>query len=179
MVATVIPTPGTPSLEFDAELVRKLAQLGPRYTSYPTMECLSEAFGYRDYLQTVVGLRARGSTRPLSLYVHIPFCESVCHYCSCNKIVTRDRGKAATYLSYLKHEIEMQGKLFAGMNHIEKLHIGGGHAYLSERYANGRTDDASATLVPLCLRLRWRVFNRSRSPHCDCRTHPCIAQAGL
>lgn len=133
MMASVIPAPGTPSLEFDAKLVRKLIQLGPRYTSYPTMDCLTDAFSYRDYLQTVIGLRARGSTRPLSLYVHIPFCESVCHYCSCNKIVTRDRAKAATYLSYLKHEIEMQGQLFAGMNHIEKLHIGGGTpTYLSD-----------------------------------------------
>lgn len=126
MVASARPATGNPSLEFDANLVRKLIQLGPRYTSYPTADSFSDAFGYRDYLQTVVGLRTRGGMRPLSLYVHIPFCESVCHYCSCNKVVTRDRSKAATYLSYLKHEIEMQGSLFAGMNQIEKLHIGGG-----------------------------------------------------
>jgi len=133
MVESAIPNLGTPSLEFEATLVRKLIQLGPRYTSYPTMDRLSDAFGYRDFLQTVFGLRARGSTRHLSLYVHIPFCESVCHFCSCNKIVTRDRTKATTYLSYLKHEIEMQGKLFSGMNHIQKLHIGGGTpTYLSD-----------------------------------------------
>lgn len=133
MVVSAIPVPGVSTVEFDASQVRKLIQLGPRYTSYPTVDCFTDAFSYRDYLQAVVGLRTRGSMRPLSLYVHIPFCDSVCHYCSCSKIVSRDRTKAATYLIYLKHEIEMQGKLFAGMNQIEKLHIGGGTpTYLSD-----------------------------------------------
>ena len=68
----------------------------------------------------------RGARAPLSLYVHIPFCNVVCYYCACNKVVTKDRSKAVTYLGYLKQEIDMQGKLFAGMNRVEQLHFGGG-----------------------------------------------------
>ena len=71
--------------------------------------------------------------RALSLYLHIPFCNTVCYYCGCNKIVTKDRSKAVTYLDYLKREIAMQGHLFAGMNQIEQLHFGGGTpTYLSD-----------------------------------------------
>ncbi len=119
--------------EFDAALIRKMNQSGPRYTSYPTADRFSAAFGYRDYLQAVAGLRTRGSSKPLSLYLHIPFCDTVCYYCACNKIVTKNRDKAVTYLAYLKREIEMQGRLFAGMNRVEQLHLGGGTpTYLSD-----------------------------------------------
>ena len=121
-------------LVFDPLLVKKLTLSAPRYTSYPTADRFREDFGYRDYLQAVAALRMRDSSRPLSLYVHIPFCDTVCYYCACNKIVTKNRDKAATYLSYLKREIEIQGRLFAGMNHIEQLHFGGGTpTYLSDQ----------------------------------------------
>ena len=121
------------SVEFDAELLCRLNKSGPRYTSYPTADRFSDAFGYRDYLHAVAGLRTRGGARPLSLYLHIPFCDTVCYYCACNKIVTRNREKAATYLGYLKREIEMQGLRFAGMNDVEQLHFGGGTpTYLSD-----------------------------------------------
>jgi len=137
------------NLQFDSALIRKLAQSGPRYTSYPTADRFSSDFGYRDYLQAVAGLRTRGSNKPLSLYVHIPFCDTVCYYCACNKIVTKNRDKAAVYLSYLKREIEMQGRLFAGMNQIEQLHFGGGTpTYLSD----GQMDELMAHLR------RWFQF---------------------
>jgi oxygen-independent coproporphyrinogen-3 oxidase len=132
MVVSAVPVAMVPSVQFDAGLIRKLGQSGPRYTSYPTADRFTEAFGYRDYLQTVAGLKTRGLRNPLSLYVHIPFCDTVCYYCACNKIVTKNRDKATTYLRYLKHEIEAQGKLFAGMNQVEQLHFGGGTpTYLS------------------------------------------------
>ena len=119
--------------EFDAALIRKMNQSGPRYTSYPTADRFSSSFGYRDYLKAVAGLRTRGGSKPLSLYLHIPFCDTVCYYCACNKIVTRNRDKAATYLAYLKREIEMQGRLCAGLNRVEQLHLGGGTpTYLSD-----------------------------------------------
>ncbi|MCC6072255.1 oxygen-independent coproporphyrinogen III oxidase [Massilia sp. GCM10020059] len=126
MNVSAIPVAAVPSVEFDGALIRKLSQSGPRYTSYPTADRFSESFGYRDYLQAVAGLRTRGVAKPLSLYLHIPFCDTVCYYCACNKIVTKNRDKAVTYLSYLKREIEMQGRLFAGMNQVEQLHLGGG-----------------------------------------------------
>ena len=118
---------------FDADLISRLRLSGPRYTSYPTADRFVESFGYRDYLQAVAGLRTHGGQRPLSIYLHIPFCDTVCYYCGCNKIVSRKRDKAAVYLDYLKREIEMQGRLFAGMNAVEQLHLGGGTpTYLSD-----------------------------------------------
>jgi oxygen-independent coproporphyrinogen-3 oxidase len=122
-----------PAVEFDAALISRLSQLGPRYTSYPTADRFSEAFDYGDYLQAVAGVRNRGGLDPLSLYLHIPFCDTVCYYCACNKIVTKDKEKAVTYLAFLKREIELQGHLFAGCNQVEQLHLGGGTpTYLSD-----------------------------------------------
>ncbi|WP_413674581.1 oxygen-independent coproporphyrinogen III oxidase [Massilia cellulosiltytica] len=122
-----------PVVEFDADLIARLSRNGPRYTSYPTADRFTESFGYRDFLHAVADLRTRGGAKPLSLYVHIPFCDTVCYYCACNKIVTKNREKAATYLAYLKREVEMQGRLFAGMNEVGQLHFGGGTpTYLSD-----------------------------------------------
>lgn len=132
MVSTVAIHP-VQHVEFDGGLIRSLSQSGPRYTSYPTADRFSDSFGYKDYLQAVSHAQSRGGRHPLSLYVHIPFCDTVCYYCGCNKIVTKNRDKAATYLGYLKREIAMQGKLFAGFNHVEQLHFGGGTpTYLSD-----------------------------------------------
>ena len=181
MVVSAMPMVAEPSVEFDAQLVRKLSQTGPRYTSYPTADRFNDSFGYRDYLQAVAGLRTRGSRNPLSLYVHIPFCENICYYCACNKIITRNRDKAATYLSYLKHEIEMQGKLFDGMNQVEQLHLGGGTpTYISDaqmadlmvhmqrwfRFAEDETGEYSIEVDPRTVSvervasLRRQGFNR-------------------
>lgn len=126
MDVSVKVIPVVPSVEFDAALIRKLNQMGPRYTSYPTADRFSKAFSVDDYQQAVQRVRTQAGTRGLSLYVHIPFCESLCYYCACNKIITQDREKAVVYLDYLKREIAQQGQLFAGMNRLEQLHFGGG-----------------------------------------------------
>jgi oxygen-independent coproporphyrinogen-3 oxidase len=132
-----------PTVQFDAQLVRRLSKPGPRYTSYPTADRFSTDFGYRDYLQAVAGVRTRGAAKPLSLYLHIPFCDTICYYCACNKIVTKNRDKASVYLSYLKREIDMQASLFAGMNQVSQLHLGGGTpTYLSD----AQMDDLMAHL---------------------------------
>lgn len=114
-----------PAAQFDGALLARLGKSGPRYTSYPTADRFGADFGPGDYLEAVAARRQRGG-RPLSLYVHIPFCDTVCYYCACNKIVTRKHERAATYLDYLKREITMQSQLFAGMNEVEQLHFGGG-----------------------------------------------------
>jgi len=114
-----------PAAQFDGALLARLGKSGPRYTSYPTADRFGADFGAGDYLTAVAARRQRGG-RPLSLYVHIPFCDTVCYYCACNKIVTRKHERAATYLDYLKREITMQSQLFAGMNEVEQLHFGGG-----------------------------------------------------
>lgn len=114
-----------PAAQFDGALLARLGKSGPRYTSYPTADRFDAGFSADDYLAAVAARRQRGG-RPLSLYVHIPFCDTVCYYCACNKIVTRKRERADTYLDYLKREITMQSRLFAGMNDVEQLHFGGG-----------------------------------------------------
>ncbi|MFC5511866.1 oxygen-independent coproporphyrinogen III oxidase [Massilia jejuensis] len=120
-------------IEFDAGLIERLGKNGPRYTSYPTADRFLDSYGYRDYLHAVASVRTRGAARPLSLYLHIPFCDTVCYYCACNKIVTKQRDKASTYLAYLKREIAMQGALLAGAGEVEQLHFGGGTpTYLSD-----------------------------------------------
>ncbi|MBB3117343.1 oxygen-independent coproporphyrinogen III oxidase [Pseudoduganella violacea] len=129
-----IASAAEPTIEFDPEIIGKMSQSGPRYTSYPTADRFSADFGYGNFLEALASLKLRGGRRALSLYVHVPFCDTVCYYCACNKIVTKDRSKAATYLSYLKQEIEMQGKLFAGLNRVEQLHFGGGTpTYFSDK----------------------------------------------
>ncbi|TFV96581.1 oxygen-independent coproporphyrinogen III oxidase [Oxalobacteraceae bacterium OM1] len=125
--------PAVAHVQFDASLINKLTRQGPRYTSYPTADRFGDDFRVGDYLQAVNSVRVLGARQPLSLYVHIPFCDTVCYYCACNKVVTRNRAKAEIYLTYLKREIDMQGRLFAGMNTVEQLHFGGGTpTYLSD-----------------------------------------------
>lgn len=121
------------AIQWDCDLIRRYDQAGPRYTSYPTADRFDDSFGYRDYLHAVAGLRTRGGARPLSLYLHIPFCDTVCYYCACNKVVTKNREKAATYLAYLKREIAMQAALLSSSSEVEQLHFGGGTpTYLSD-----------------------------------------------
>lgn len=133
MLTSLTAIPNVQQVVFDATLISRLTQSGPRYTSYPTADRFTGDFSARDYQQAVSHVRARGGHHPLSLYVHIPFCDTVCYYCGCNKIVTRNKEKASVYLDYLKKEIAMQSKLFADSNHIEQCHFGGGTpTYLSD-----------------------------------------------
>jgi len=111
---------------FDVDLIRKMDQLGPRYTSYPTADRFQDTFQISDYKNAIEVLSQQAQPLPLSIYIHIPFCAQICYYCACNKVITRDRSKAEIYLDYLKREIRMQATLFAGMNKVEQLHFGGG-----------------------------------------------------
>ena len=126
MFASAPPAAVSRPLAFDPALIERLTQSGPRYSSYPTADQFVSSFGYRDYLKAVADLRTRGNARPLSLYLHIPFCESAGTDCAGTRTATRQRDKAVVYLSYLKREIEMQGRLFVGMNQVEQLYLGGG-----------------------------------------------------
>lgn len=112
---------------WDEALIQKYNYSGPRYTSYPTALEFSEEFGVDDFLHAA----AEHSERPLSLYVHIPFCHMLCYYCACNKIVTRQTRKAAEYLEYLEQEIAHLAPRFANRT-VTQLHWGGGTpTYLS------------------------------------------------
>jgi oxygen-independent coproporphyrinogen III oxidase len=111
--------------EIDLGLIARLDRNGPRYTSYPTADRFVESFTVADYVEATRS-RLSGGERPLSLYVHLPFCTSLCYYCACNKIITRDSAKAQHYLDHLWREIAMQAPLFSGRTRVRQMHWGGG-----------------------------------------------------
>ncbi|MFM7026595.1 MAG: oxygen-independent coproporphyrinogen III oxidase [Limnohabitans sp.] len=110
------------------ELLTRFDVPGPRYTSYPTADRFVEAFSEADYLQALDQRReaTRLKGQPLSLYVHIPFCESLCYYCACNKIITKHKDRAASYLRYLAREVELQVAHLGPGDSVSQLHLGGG-----------------------------------------------------
>ena len=127
--------PNTTSVEesvcFDLDLIQRYDGRGPRYTSYPTALQFSDKLTVDDYLRNA--LASNASEVPLSLYFHIPFCHTLCYYCGCNKIVTRNQDRVRTYLGNLYHEIDMQAELFDRDRLVEQLHFGGGTpTYLDE-----------------------------------------------
>jgi len=111
-------------IQFDEALIKRYNQSGPRYTSYPTAVQFEEQFGIEDY--KAAAQRSNDSKRGLSLYFHIPFCDTVCFFCACNKVWTRDRSKTTPYLERLFKEVEMQSKLYDSNRKVEQLHLGGG-----------------------------------------------------
>ncbi len=108
------------------ELLEKYDVAGPRYTSYPTADRFVEAFGEQEYKQALQMREIGRVSLPLSVYIHIPFCESLCFFCACNKIVTKHHERSAIYLSYLSREIDLQIKQLGKKPHITQLHLGGG-----------------------------------------------------
>ena len=111
-------------VRFDQDLIERYGGRGPRYTSYPTALQFDESITAADYER--IARDSNESARPLSLYVHIPFCSSLCYYCACNKIVTRNAERVRTYLINLEREIDLQSALFDKSRHVEQLHFGGG-----------------------------------------------------
>jgi oxygen-independent coproporphyrinogen-3 oxidase len=116
------------TLVINPELLQRYDVAGPRYTSYPTADRFVEAFGELDYLQALEqrrdGLGAKAY--PLSLYVHIPFCESLCYYCACNKIITKHHERGAEYLHYLEREVDLNIAHLGQGQVVSQLHLGGG-----------------------------------------------------
>jgi oxygen-independent coproporphyrinogen-3 oxidase len=110
------------------ELLARFDVPGPRYTSYPTADRFVEAFGEADYVQALQQRQSGTLSKqpPLSLYVHIPFCESLCYYCACNKIITKHKERAAEYLRYLRKEVELHTRHLGRGQAVSQLHLGGG-----------------------------------------------------
>ncbi len=109
---------------FNLELIRKYDKAGPRYTSYPTAPMFHAGIDEDAYRQSLG--RAAKSDAPLSLYIHIPFCDTLCYYCGCNKIATKDRKLATPYLEYLLKEIDMLAAVLGRKRKVAQLHYGGG-----------------------------------------------------
>ncbi len=113
-------------LVVDAEVLRRFDRPGPRYTSYPTADRFVEAFDATAYQRALEGRRTSGRARGLSLYVHLPFCSTICYYCACNKVITKDRGRSAKYVRYLGRELDLVGELLGPDERVRQLHWGGG-----------------------------------------------------
>lgn len=109
---------------FDADLFLRYGGRGPRYTSYPTALQFTESFDEQTYRDAADA--SNSGCQPLSLYVHIPFCQSLCYYCGCNKIVTRNAARIQSYLDALHAEIDMQAELFDRRRPVSQIHFGGG-----------------------------------------------------
>ena len=119
--------------EVDLELIRRLDRNGPRYTSYPTADRFTESFGPERYKSWVTRQHIGGSggfdtaaQHALSIYVHLPFCSTVCFYCACNKVITANKARGVEYLHHLKKEIELQCESFHFRPRVEQMHWGGG-----------------------------------------------------
>jgi oxygen-independent coproporphyrinogen III oxidase len=111
--------------EWDSDLIAKYDVAGPRYTSYPTAPQFTTGFTHEDYRREASGF-LKHSIAPLSLYLHIPFCQNICYYCACNKVVTSDQSVSRRYLDYLAKEIQLQSALTSKRRTVMQLHLGGG-----------------------------------------------------
>jgi oxygen-independent coproporphyrinogen III oxidase len=115
-----------PDLIVDPELLARFDKPGPRYTSYPTADRFVEAFGPEAYRTALRHRRGNKLARPLSLYVHLPFCNTICYYCACNKVITKDHGRSAKYIRYLAKEMDLVVAEMGEGQRLEQLHWGGG-----------------------------------------------------
>lgn len=127
---------------WDTGLIKKYNQSGPRYTSYPTAVQFSPGFDQQQYLSCA--WQSAATNKPLSLYLHIPFCQHVCYYCACNKIVTKHKDQADAYLEHLFKEIELQADLYSEEQEVQQLHLGGGTpTYLNAEQITALMDKVS------------------------------------
>ncbi|WP_370386900.1 oxygen-independent coproporphyrinogen III oxidase [Snodgrassella alvi] len=111
------------NIEFDRNLIASLPSSGPRYTSYPTADRFNTSFTadqLKSTLQQNIGIQ------PVSLYVHVPFCNTICYYCGCNKIITKDTSRADLYIQYLDKELALLAQNWRGKPLLAQLHFGGG-----------------------------------------------------
>jgi oxygen-independent coproporphyrinogen III oxidase len=154
-------------LVIDPMLIRKYDVSGPRYTSYPTVDRLVEAFGEPQLRQWLAKRNIGGFSQPLSLYVHLPFCENVCYYCACNKVVTRDYARSAKYIKYLEKELALLAPQVGEARAIQSMHWGGGTPTFLTR------DEMSAL-----MRAVESTFTRERKAEYSIEVDPRAAEPG-
>lgn len=114
-------------IEISEDLIRRFDKLGPRYTSYPTADRFHPEFAEQSYI-AYLEQRATNTDKnpPLSIYIHVPFCESLCYFCACNKIITKDHSRTTEYLHYLVKEMAMVAARIGPDRRTAQLHFGGG-----------------------------------------------------
>jgi oxygen-independent coproporphyrinogen III oxidase len=155
-------------LVIDPMLIRQYDVSGPRYTSYPTADRFVEAFGEAELRQWLGKRNIGGIGKPLSLYVHLPFCENICYYCACNKVITRDHGRSAKYIKYLDKELSLLAPLLGADTPICQLHWGGGTPTFLSR----------AEMTELMIVISTR-FRRAANFECGIEVDPRNSPPGL
>jgi oxygen-independent coproporphyrinogen III oxidase len=164
-------------LVIDPVLIRQYDVSGPRYTSYPTADRFVEAFGETELRQWLDKRSIGGASQPLSLYVHLPFCDTLCYYCGCNKVVTRDHTKSAKYIKYLEAEMALLAPSVGAAREIGQMHWGGGTPTFLTR------EEMRSLMASIDRQFR-------RAPDCECAievdprsappgTMECIAGLGF
>jgi oxygen-independent coproporphyrinogen-3 oxidase len=151
------------------DLLSRIDKAGPRYTSYPTADRFVEAFDDSTYACWLADRDTAHSGRALSLYVHLPFCNAVCYYCGCNKVITKNHGKAVEYLRALEVEAELVDARLAGSRKVEQLHFGGGTPTFLD------ADQLRSLMAMLANRFKFtsvRDVNHEFSIEVDPRTCP-------
>ena len=130
---SAVPRISVPDVCIDSELIARYGGTGPRYTSYPTALHFSDEFAAGEYRKHALRSNEAPRPSPLSVYVHIPFCQALCYYCACNKVITRNSSRVKIYMDDLYKEIELQAALFDDDRVVEQIHFGGGTpTYLSD-----------------------------------------------
>ena len=110
----------------DFAVLKKFNSQGPRYTSYPTAPMFSPKFTDEDFVAEIRDTNHEGSSRPLSLYFHFPFCAKLCYFCGCNMKVSNDRAVIGEYNGYIKREIDSIAPMIAASREVTQMHWGGG-----------------------------------------------------
>ena len=143
-------TCGSNDLVVDPDLIRKYDVSGPRYTSYPTADRFIEGFGEAQAREWLAKRNIGGVKQPLSVYVHLPFCNTICYYCACNKVVTKDHGRSAKYIKYLAREMALYDELLGEERSICQMHWGGGTpTFLSQAEMRGLMDELHRHFLPV------------------------------
>ncbi len=168
-------TAAAADLVLDTALVKKYDGFGPRYTSYPTADRFHAGVTAEHYVNALARAQPERPAAPLSLYVHIPFCNTICYYCACNKVITKDHGRSAKYIKYVGREIEIVSGLIEGGPKVEQVHLGGGTPTFLAR-------DEMSTLMGMLrggLRVRAgrRDLDRGRSAQ-GRRRHDRVSRRG-
>jgi oxygen-independent coproporphyrinogen-3 oxidase len=175
MSATLAPDRTEAAPVLSEALLRRFDAPGPRYTSYPTADRFVEAFGPNDLcsaLQQRTQGAVAGGTLPLSLYVHIPFCDSVCYYCACNKVITKHHERAAEYLDALDTEIDLVVAQAREGQLVSQLHFGGGSpTFLSDAELKRVVDKLRSVFhidegVEMSIEVDPRTVTPERLAHC-------------
>ena len=148
-------------LDIDVALIKKYDRPGPRYTSYPTAPHFTESFTHKDYLHEIKKTNHGRNLPDLSLYFHLPFCDTLCYFCGCNMIVTRNRGRIKHYIDDVKREIDLIAGHLSPDRKVCQLHWGGGtptylspdeimdlNGYIHDRFAFNHDVEAGCEIDP-------------------------------